>query len=62
MDQVLLRMRDAAELAGCSKATAYNMVARGEWPSVQTPYGKRIPREKLLEWMEKLEITEGRKV
>jgi len=57
-EKAWMRVPEAAELAGCSRTTAYELIRAGEWPSVQAPYGKRVVRAGLLEWMEKVEREE----
>lgn len=50
----LLRVTEAAAIAGCGRTVAYEMVRRGVWPTVNTPYGRRILSDGLLVWIESL--------
>ena len=53
MERLLLRVREAAEIAGIAKSTAYALVASGEWPSVRIGRrGVRIPVDALRDWVE----------
>jgi excisionase family DNA binding protein len=54
----LLRISEAAQLAGCGRTTAYELAASGEWPTVETPYGRRVVTAGLLKWIEKLQEVE----
>lgn len=51
---LLLRIGEAAELAGCGRSTAYELAASGEWPTVETPYGRRVTYAGLAAWLDKL--------
>ncbi len=51
----LLRITEAAVIAGCGRTVAYEMCRTGEWPTVATPYGRRVVHRGLLEWLKKLE-------
>lgn len=53
LQKALLRVPEAAEVAGCKKSTAYELIRQGEWPTVQTPYGLRVPADGLQEWISK---------
>jgi excisionase family DNA binding protein len=52
-DKLLLRVGEAARLAGCGRSTAYELLRKKEWPSVMTPYGLRVPAKELEEWVER---------
>jgi len=54
----LLRISEAAQIAGCGRSKAYELSASGAWPTVETPYGRRVVYAGLLEWLERLQ--EGR--
>ena len=53
MDRLLLRVKEAAELTGYPRATAYDFCARGIWPTVAVGRTIRVPYRDLLEWVEK---------
>src|SRR5207249_1018575 len=44
MDKLLLRVEEAAALASVSRTTGYELVASGQWPSVQIGRARRVPR------------------
>jgi excisionase family DNA binding protein len=46
-DRLLLRVEEAAEMCGISRAKAYELVVSGQWPSVQIGRSRRVPLEKL---------------
>lgn len=50
--RLLLRIAEAGEIAGCGRSTAFEMVAKGEWETVDTPYGRRVVAESLEQWIE----------
>ena len=51
---VLLRITEAGQIAACGRSKAYELAASGAWPTVQTPYGRRVVLAGLLEWLESL--------
>ncbi|MCE5252888.1 MAG: hypothetical protein LLG45_01545 [Actinomycetia bacterium] len=51
----LLRINEAAIIGGCRRTTAFEMCRKGEWPTVETLYGRRVVTEGLLEWLRRLE-------
>ena len=56
MDKVkklLLRITEAGDMAGCGRSTAFEMVAKGEWEAVDTPYGRRVVATSVEEWIER---------
>ena len=52
MDAVLLRVTKAAELTDTSRSVAYDLIARGEWPSIRVGRSIRVPVKDLMEWIE----------
>ena len=54
MEPVLLRMEEAARLAGLSRSTAYQLAASGALPVVRIGRSIRVPREALLAWVDQL--------
>ena len=52
MEKLLLRITEAAELASVGRATAYELVARGEWPSIAIGRSVRVPLQDLRDWIE----------
>jgi hypothetical protein len=51
----LLRIGEAAKIAGCGRSKAYELSASGAWPTVDTPYGRRVVYKGLIEWLERLQ-------
>lgn len=51
VERLLLRIPEAAELAGVGRTTAYALVASGEWPSVAIGRAVRVPLAGLREWV-----------
>lgn len=49
---LLLKVEDVARLLGVSKPHAYNLVARGEIPSVRIGRSLRVRRDQLLAWLD----------
>jgi excisionase family DNA binding protein len=52
MDPILLRPVKAAQLADISRSVAYDLIARGVWPSVRVGRSLRVPVKDLLAWIE----------
>ncbi len=52
MEKLLLRVAEAAELASVGRATAYELVAKGEWPSVVVGRSVRVPLQDLRDWID----------
>jgi excisionase family DNA binding protein len=48
----LLRVKEAAELLSVSRTKMYEMAEKGEVPVVRIGAAVRIPRKKLLEWIQ----------
>jgi excisionase family DNA binding protein len=48
----LLRMGEAAQLLNVSRSKAYEMAQRAEIPTVVVGHSIRVPRRRLLAWIE----------
>ena len=53
MDKLLLRVPEAAEMAGISRSVAYQLLASGAWPKVIVGSSIRVPVAGLKEWVER---------
>ena len=51
MDKLLLRPVEAAEVIGVGRSKVYELMARGEIPSVRIDGGVRIPVDELKQWI-----------
>jgi excisionase family DNA binding protein len=51
-DKLLLRPTEAAEALGLSRATVYELLARGEIPSLRIGRSVRVPVDRLREWVQ----------
>lgn len=51
-DRALLRVEEAAEMLGISRARAYELAASGVIPSVRIGRSRRVPVRQLEEWIE----------
>lgn len=49
---VLVRVEVAAQIAGVSKATGYELCAAGVWPVVRFGRAVRVHRQGLLRWID----------
>lgn len=49
---LLLKVKDAAKMLGLSRTKVYEMIASGELPVVRIGTAVRVPRQRLLEWIE----------
>lgn len=54
VDKLLLTVRDAAEMLSISRAKLYELLAGGVIESVKLEGSRRIPREALDEYIERL--------
>jgi len=52
-DQLLLTVSEAAKLLRIGRNLAYELVARGEIPSVRLGRVIRVPRSSLEQWLER---------
>ncbi len=55
----LLRVSEAAKIAGVCKSRAYEYAADGTWPTVRLGRSVRIPRRGLERWLNDLEAEAG---
>ena len=53
MEKLLLRPKEAFEMAGVSRSTGYKLIASGEWPKVPVGRAIRIPVNGLRQWIER---------
>lgn len=53
LEKILLRVSEAAEICGYSRAFLYNLIDRGEIPVVRVGRSTRIPKVWLEKWVEK---------
>jgi excisionase family DNA binding protein len=51
LERLLLRISEAAQLAGISRSMGYELARRGEWPVVAVGRSKRVPLEALRDWV-----------
>lgn len=51
MERILLRVEEAAEAAGLSRAAMYGLVLGGVIPSIKVGRARRVPREALVAWV-----------
>ena len=55
----LLRVNEAARLMSLGRTKVYEMCEKGEIPVVRIGTAVRIPRKKLLEWIDEHTIASG---
>ena len=55
----LLRVSEAAKIAGVCKSRAYEFAANGTWHTVRLGRSVRIPRRGLERWLDELETQAG---
>lgn len=51
MDKILLRPVEVAEVTGLGKSKVYELLARGEMPSIRIDGSVRIPVDQLRDWI-----------
>jgi excisionase family DNA binding protein len=51
MEKLLLRPTETAELLGLGKSKTYDLIAKGQIPSVRIGKSVRVPADKLREWV-----------
>lgn len=54
MDRLLLKVHEAAELLGISRAKMYELLSEGSLPSIRLGGSTRIPIESLRAWIEQV--------
>ena len=52
MEPMLLRVREAAEVAAVSRSHAYLLIKLGVWPSVRIGTAIRVPVDRLRAWID----------
>jgi excisionase family DNA binding protein len=57
LDRLLLRPTEAAEAIGIGRSKIYQLLARGEIPSVRIDGVLRVPIDKLREWVKQKTAT-----
>lgn len=58
MEKLLLRPRECVELTGLGRSFVYELIRRGEIPSVRIHRAVRVPTAQLLAWIEGLPIRQ----
>jgi excisionase family DNA binding protein len=53
VERVLLNAAEVAQILGCSRAKAYQMLNDGELPALRFGKSIRSPRPDLMSWIEK---------
>ena len=53
VEPLLLRVEEAARLAGVGRSLAYEKVSSGEWPSIVIGRARRVPLEGLRRWVDR---------
>lgn len=52
-EPLLLTIPQIAKALQISRGTAYNLVSTGQLPSIRIGRAKRVPRQELLQWIER---------
>ena len=53
VERILYRPGEAAQAIGVSRSRMYELIASGEIPSVTVGHVKRVPVDKLHEWVKR---------
>lgn len=53
MDRMLLRPTECADALGCSRAKVYELLSRGELPSIRVGGRLRVPVKMLQQWIDR---------
>ena len=53
MEQLLLRPEEAAKVLGIGRSKCYELIMRGELPSIVVGKCRRVPSEPLRQWVNK---------
>jgi excisionase family DNA binding protein len=53
MERLLLRPTEAAEVIGIGRSKMYELLARGEMPSMRVGGSLRVPLAQLREWVDR---------
>ena len=63
MEKLLLRIPEAADSASISRAKAYDLIKRGEWPVIKVGSELRVVLADLREWIKnqkvKADVADG---
>ncbi len=59
MEKLLLKPAEVSELAGLGKSKTYELIASGEIPSVRIGRSVRVPADRLVAWIERLQAGES---
>ncbi len=59
MEKLMLRPAEFAEAIGIGRSKAYELIARGEIPSVRIGGSVRIPVDALRDWISRQTAGEG---
>ncbi len=63
MEKLLLRIPEAADTASISRAKAYDLIKRGEWPVIKVGSELRVVLADLREWIKnqkvKVDVADG---
>ena len=51
LEKLTLKVEEACKLTGFSRGMGYQLVARGEWPSIRVGRSVRVPVAGLREWV-----------
>ena len=50
-EKLLVTIAEAAAMASIGRSTAYELIARGEWPTVSIGSTRKVPVEALRAWV-----------
>ena len=56
MEKLLLRIPEAADTASISRAKAYDLIKRGEWPVIKVGSELRVVLADLREWIKNQKV------
>ncbi len=56
MEKLLLRIPEAADSASISRAKAYDLIKRGEWPVIKVGSELRVVLADLREWIKNQKV------
>ncbi len=59
MDKLVLRPAECAEVLGIGRSKAYELLAKGELPSVRIGGSLRVPVARLREWIDRKASHQG---
>lgn len=61
MEKLLLRVNETAQLIGLGRSKTYDLIARGELPSIRIGKCVRVPADKLREWVNTQSVSGEKK-